>query len=548
MIYKGKFLCFLLVFYILITGATPSSVSGEGGIGRKKVLIIYDQRSYFGYKVDMITSLRELIGHFDLEVAEKDGTLYQEGELNKYDYLFVVGVEGRFDNQQLIADLRETEKTLCWLGAGVEVLIKENKKISLEYQGKKNDLVHITYKGEEFDLGAKREFLILNGPADKSRVYAWLDDGRRGYPYIVREKNFWYVSRLETGTVLFYILADVLYDIFQQYNFEDNKVFIRIEDVHMFREPERLAAIGEYLHSKDIPFMVALIPAYVSVESSYVNLLSSKKDFVEAIRYLQKLGGSIVLHGYTHQHEGTDTSGEGFEFWDGVNDRPLAVDMEEWMHRRIGEALTECVKNGLYPLAFEAPHYAVSQEGYKILKNYFSTYVGQVQTSDSGFTTTEYPYQLYNTELFHRLVPENLGFINPLDSFTRHKIVENLRQVSIVRGYTAGVFYHPYIDLKYLQELVEELLREGVEFYDLKKERNWVKWEEITIESNDGEIIVTAPGLTKKEKEEEPEKAGISTGFVKMVNILIAIVTLCCLIFLVVLVKSKSRSDRQLFS
>ena len=55
---------------------------------------------------------------------------------------------------------------------------------------------------------------------------------------------------------------------------------------------------------------------------------------------------------------------------------------KEYTESKITSGMQELVKFGLYPLAFEAPHYTMSQNGYQILSEHFSTYVGQVQLSD----------------------------------------------------------------------------------------------------------------------------------------------------------------------
>ena len=85
----------------------------------------------------------------------------------------------------------------------------------------------------------------------------------------------------------------------------------------------------------------------------------------------------------------------------------------------------------------QAPHYAVSQPGYVQLKKYFSTVVGHLQTSDKGFTTTIYPYRLYNSPLYNQLLPENLGYVDPDNPLSAQQILEELDKVSICLLYTS---------------------------------------------------------------------------------------------------------------
>lgn len=506
-----------------------------------KVLLLYDQRNYFGYLDDIVTSFRELLGHFNVEVNEKKINDYKPNEINYYDYIFIVGLEGNFQNKDLIQDLKETRKTICWFGKGVENFLVDNKKTNIVYKGIYRDFISVSYRDKYFDLGVKREFVIIDVKSSDVRVFSWISDGKNRFPYILNEDNFWFISRIEIESILFYIIADMMQDIFDIETFERNEIYIRIEDVHLFRDVDKLKKIADYLYSREIPFMIALIPAYKDPKTGYVTLMSENQEFINTIKYMQDRGGSVVLHGYTHQAFGGEPTGEGYEFWDGIKNRPLQIDMNKWIHERIGIGIKECVKNGIYPLAFEAPHYAMSQEGYIILKRYFSTYIGHLQSTDFGFTTTVYPYKLHNTKLFNKFIPENLGYVSEESFRTTNKILENLSDLSIVRGFTAGLFLHPYLDIKYLKEIVENLENNNIKFYDLKKDEHWVKWENILITSKDGHIEIN-DYEKRVGKENSFEKI-----FLKATYILAVIVALICGILLIIFIKSKIFSNKNLF-
>ncbi|SHK16777.1 Uncharacterized protein YdaL [Caminicella sporogenes DSM 14501] len=530
-------LVFFLILILFLSSANPLLSNAEDT--KKKVLLVYDRRSFFGFSGDIVTSYRELFGHFNVDVLEEIEEDYKKGQADDFDFIFVIGIEGDFFNSILLEDLKKTKKTVCWIGRGIEKLLEKNKRVSFTYDGESGELVKVFYRKKSFDIGLIDNFTIIDNISSNSKVYSWLSDGKNMYPYIIRENNYWYVSRAISYSVLFYIFADVLYDLFNEYSkIDKSRVFIRIEDVHPFRDTEKLRAIAEYLNSKKVPFMIAMIPAYKSQNSSYITPLSEKPEFIKTIKYMQKLGGSIILHGYAHQAFGGELTGEGFEFWDGINDKPLSLDIENWIYKRIGLGIQECVKNGIYPLAFEAPHYAVSQRGYKVLKKYFSTYCGHIQTSDQGFATTSYPYILYDTELFHKFIPENLGYVDPNNPLTINDIKNNFEKVSIVRGFTAGVFFHPYLDIKYLKEIVEMLKSENIEFYDLKKEDNWVKWNNINIMSKNGEICV--------DYSENSKDDSIKKGFAKGIKILIIFVLFVNAIFFYILIKSKKKANKDL--
>ena len=61
--------------------------------------------------------------------------------------------------------------------------------------------------------------------------------------------------------------------------------------------------------------------------------LSDKPDFVDAIKYMVKNGGTIVMHGVTHQYKGT--TAVDFEFWDESTDKPIKDETAEGDAKKI---------------------------------------------------------------------------------------------------------------------------------------------------------------------------------------------------------------------
>ncbi|MBM6838880.1 DUF2334 domain-containing protein, partial [Clostridium saudiense] len=183
----------------------------------------------------------------------------------------------------------------------------------------------------------------------------------------------------------------------------------------------------------------------VDSKTQTINTLDMMPEFIETIKYMQAKGGTVILHGYTHQLGEEEISGEGYEFWDIENNVPIHEDMETYIRDRALSGLRLCIENGIYPLGFEAPHYAMNIDGYEVLRKYFSTYVGQFQNNNERFATSTFPYIIRDSDAFNILIPENLGYIDKDDIFTIEKIKENFEKLSMVRGYTGGFFYHPYL-------------------------------------------------------------------------------------------------------
>ncbi|MBH7618609.1 polysaccharide deacetylase family protein, partial [Clostridioides difficile] len=527
----------VLSIVLTISNFSLSSYASEITSSTDKVLIIYDSKKETAYNRDILNIMRTLLGRFSSDIELLKLSNY-DGEINKnyYSHIFILGInENSYNNDKntknLISSLNLYKGTICWLGYGIENLL-EHKKYNLDYVGKTNNIVSVNYRGKSYNLDEHYVFNIVESKDTSNKVIGSINDTLNKYPYIINDKNLFYVSKLDLDGVLFYIFCDSLNDIFNIKTFDKGRIFVRIEDVHAFREPKNLVEIADYLSSKNIPFTIALIPAYVNPKNHKVITLSESPEIVKAIKYMQDKGGTVILHGYTHQYKKEEVSGEGYEFWDGKKDEPLKENMKIFVKDRVLNGLRVCIENGIYPLAFEAPHYAMESEGYKELKKYFSTYIGQHQNNDKKFSTNTYPYIIRDTEEFNIFIPENLGYIDPEDKFTFQNIKENLDKLSIVRGFSGGFFFHSYLNIEYLKNTIEYLEKQNIEFMNLRDFNNWVKVDEIQIRNNGDEIIVNYD----KDLDELTKSDTRFKSISNISKVLIFIVSISVLIFVIIFI------------
>ncbi|MFL8732985.1 DUF2334 domain-containing protein, partial [Clostridioides difficile] len=527
----------VLSIVLTISNFSLSSYASEITSSTDKVLIIYDSKKETAYNRDILNIMRTLLGRFSSDIELLKLSNY-DGEINKnyYSHIFILGInENSYNNDKntknLISSLNSYKGTICWLGYGIENLL-EHKKYNLDYVGKTNNIVSVNYRGKSYNLDEHYVFNIVESKDTSNKVIGSINDTLNKYPYIINDKNLFYVSKLDLDGVLFYIFCDSLNDIFNIKTFDKGRIFVRIEDVHAFREPKNLVEIADYLSSKNIPFTIALIPAYVNPKNHKVITLSESPEIVKAIKYMQDKGGTVILHGYTHQYKKEEVSGEGYEFWDGKKDESLKENMKIFVKDRVLNGLRVCIENGIYPLAFEAPHYAMESEGYKELKKYFSTYMGQHQNNDKKFSTNTYPYIIRDTEEFNIFIPENLGYIDPEDKFTFQNIKENLDKLSIVRGFSGGFFFHSYLNIEYLKNTIEYLEKQNIEFMNLRDFNNWVKVDEIQIRNNGDEIIVNYD----KDLDEITKSDTRFKSISNISKVLIFIVSISVLIFVIIFI------------
>ncbi|AUN10241.1 transcription factor [Clostridium botulinum] len=544
-----KITIYFMIIFLLFTNAN-CKVKAADSDKKEKVLIVYDSLNFFSYNNNIVYSVRELLGAFNTAVKVVNIADYKEGEISNYDYVFVMGIERELNKKTFIKDLKNYNKKICWIGEGIDILLQNNPKYSMRYVDSKSDITEAYYsnkeninisKMEKFYLDSKESFTVLKPYSKETKIYAYLSNGKDYFPYIINEKNLWHISRINNNSVIFYIFSDILNYIFEVDKFKEEKVFIRIEDVHPLIDINKLKAIADYLYSEDIPFMIALIPTFVDTKTGYVNSMSDQKKFINNIKYMQQKGGTVILHEYTHPNNKEEASEEEHEFWNGKENALLEMDMGKYVYDKVGKGIKECVKNNIYPLGFEAPNYAMDMRTYKEFKKYFSTCVGQCQSSDKRFISAAYPYVLKDTETFNILIPENLGYIEKKNPLWLKKIQENFRQISMVRGYTAGVFFHSYIDINYLKELVDYLKSQNVDFLDLKKEENWVKWNDIKILSRDGKV-----NIYHKERQESSKQGFKEKRFLERANfIVIMIVTVFVTIFIIMFFVSKKKDKNK---
>ena len=451
-------------------------------------LIIYDTNRNFGYVEDVVLSVKEMLYHYTSEIEVVLLEDYTTNGIQDYEYAIIIGLESSSDFSQVVMDSMNYEGKVFWIGEGIEQLINLDD-LGFEIGENIFSYRNVEYKSYTGSLGIKRDFKRINIRDEKIEVLASLNNNLEKNPFIINVDKLWYMSKIEITSKLLFVFADVLNDFYELKEFDEESIYIRLEDIHAYTDTKKLREIGEYLYKENIPFMMALIPVYKSDKYKDLVRMNEVPEFVETIKYLTTIGGSVVLHGYTHQYTG-ESSGEGYEFWNGIDNRPLDVDMAQWVGERIPKALDECVSNRIYPLLFEVPHYAISQDGYYEVGKYFSTIIGHFQNSDLGFATTVYPFELYDTNYGVSIVPENLGYFDPSNPLTLEALRENMEVLDIVRGGLGGFFYHPYLGIENLKECIEIIKSYDVSFFDITEENHSVNWKNNSIELIDGMYIV----------------------------------------------------------
>ncbi|MET3726982.1 uncharacterized protein YdaL [Fictibacillus halophilus] len=512
----------------------------------RKVLIIYSSHSN---DLNQIKILETLIGHFSTKV-----TVLSQNEINSfsnlqdYSYLIYFGLSKQKISSELTMFVEEFKGNVMAIGENINYF----PRFSFVHVKDEVIIKSISVKVKKISKELPEERIInlitANNPSIKVLLEGTTNNNEK-VPLLVSSYRTYYFASKSLYNPIGLFLGESLFNFFQETAIPLNLKYIRLEDIHPKTDPENLKKFAEYLYSKNIPYMVAVIPVYT--EGSEIIQLSEKPRLVKVLKYMQDHGGSIILHGYKHQYRDSET-GEGFEFWDVENDRPILQKKNEkpmfekdfnsllefnnyiqekkafekkYIEKAVEQGVQELVAHKLYPLAFEAPHYAMSKEGYKIIANHFSTYIGQVQISNTTWRTIYAPLYKSQPKFLKGMVllPETIGFAKEEDPNAIIKMEEKAEFYSLFSNAYISGFYHPYLGLKDFKKLITFLEDiPNTKWLDLKSISNSVSVKGITIMTENNKIIVEKDLISS-----DYEKNLLLIQVMKWIAIFIIAVVIC---------------------
>ncbi len=293
-------------------------------------------------------------------------------------------------------------------------------------------------------------------------------------PFIEKNGNRWMIHGIPMFEVPAWITADALHDILGISHAPKRTAMLRLEDINPSYSGERLKKLQdciEYLYSEGVPFSMAVFPVFINARGEpRALLITDNEPLMKLLRRAEKMGGTVIMHGTSHQYH--QVSGEGSEFWDVETDGPIP-DEKAYFHERMRYGLWLFKEAGLHPKLFEAPHYNMPLSLQKELTGYFGTIAGSLMITDESYTISQdFPYIIYRSWAGLTVLPEQLGYIaTDAESMSIVTILERLDILTaIMRDPFACFFYHPYVagDL-YLRELIPQIRDRGYVFADVSQ-------------------------------------------------------------------------------
>jgi uncharacterized protein YdaL len=475
----------------LLTGLTLVVFLTFSGAAQQRVLVLFegpDTEANLG-RGDAF-QLAQLMGHFKTRTEVRSVESYRAGEMKSYDLVAFIGYTLHCKPPAVfMKDILDRRRTALWLHTGMTAFGRTHN-LGKRY-GFLPSIVDTargwTQVRRGKDMFTKTEpNITLCHITDAGRcteVATALSKRKGRTPYALRSGNFWYVA--DSPFALAYehdrylLFADLLHDILGEDHRPSHRALIRIEDIHPLEDPDRLREVADVLHDEGVPFLVGLVPYFVDTEAGLRISLTDKPDLVEAIQYMVRKGGSVIMHGATHQYKGV--TAVDYEFWDIATNAPIEHESLEYVRGKVSDGIEECIRNGIYPIAWETPHYTGSMTTYSALSTIFSSAMEQRCAINNADYTQFFPYTIYGDNHGQKLYAENLGYVpfDPHDpsvsSDAVDDIIANAKVNLAVRDGFASCFFHSFVPLDNLRRLVRGVRALGYTYMDLQRQNNSVR-------------------------------------------------------------------------
>ena len=498
-----KKISLLLVVVFLLSGVAFA----------REAVILYDGAKNQSEGYTSARFLYNLLGHFHFDrVQLVPLSEFRRATLKKKDLLFLT-FEDIYSPlpPTFFTELAAFGGRVVWLNRRIQTMTDmAGKNLGFYFERFENRRDwKVWYRGEDFPKEDQPLNVMRIADPARAKVMAEAADGTgRRVPYIIRSGRFWYVadspfSYADEGG-RFLVLCDLLHEIVGENHPAGHRAMVRLEDVGPESDPKRFREACRYLEEQNVPVQISLIPVYKDPANQIEVYFNARPEMVQAIREAVDHGATVVMHGATHQYRGA--SGDDYEFWDEITGRPIRNESADWIDMRIRTAITECFRNGIYPVAWETPHYAASVETYRTVAHYFDTFFDRIMATEGNGTQQVIPFPVRLPDLGVTVVPENLGYID-INKPDPERIIQNANNTWMVRDATASFFFHHFVPLEHLKRVVTAMKKKGWTFVSLRdfpsSLRTDTQW--VTTAGGQGKVILANQYLHEQWRDRDGE-------------------------------------------
>ncbi|MBV8157344.1 MAG: DUF2334 domain-containing protein [Dyella sp.] len=499
---------------------TPSNgyTGAPGSNPNRSTLVVYDSTGPYGWLGEAYAVMAANLASHGSQYTLERAVDYAAGDLDYFTGMIYVG--STYNEPipvEMLDDVLATTKPVLWINDNIWQLSARAANFAGKYGFTPmyfdfSNTLKVTYKGVALqrDPNSVPSGLlqtVINDPT-KAQVLAFATNGTGGIiNWATKGANLTYIGEIPFSYVgpndRYLAAVDLIGKVSNPAMLARKHALVRIEDVDPMADPTELRAVADYLYSKHVPFSIAVIPVYVDPNGYYNNgvpltkRLSQSPAVISALKYMVSKGGLIVMHGYTHQYSNvanpySGVTGDDFEFYRAhispdnyvIYDTPVAEDSIDWVLGRIQNGFNEFDLAGFnWPNFFVPPHYAGSAIDYQAFDSQFNARYdrglfasGWCPKGACGAGTPDYTriYGQYYTyvvrDIFGTIViPEELGNVE-LVPFNHNParfpadILYSANCNTVVQDGVESFFFHPYLDISYLKQIVEGLQGMGYTF------------------------------------------------------------------------------------
>jgi uncharacterized protein YdaL len=444
------------------------------------------------------TKLVNLVSHFGRWTAHPVRT-YRSGEMTPYDAVIYLGTaDGAALPAAFRHDVAKTRHPVMWINGDIGQLDTGRYGFTATASDT-GPFTRLAYRGGSVRINqvapAGLNRIEISDPAKVAVLGEAIREDGATVPWAVRSGDFTYVAEdplpyISHDNDRYLAFADLLFDVLAPHTPERHRALVRLEDVGPTADPAQLRAVVDYLSGQGVPFSIGVYPVYrdpVGADGDVTVRLSERPELVATLKYATAHGGTVLMHGYTHQY-GTvrnpvnGRSGDDAEFYlvrldeqrhQFLPEGPVTEDSTDWALDRIDRGLAEFSAAGLpKPSMFEFPHYMASPVDYVAAGRrfdqryerslYFPGLLSGGSIDDSGRGWQFFPYPV--RDVYGAVVlPENLDYV-PSTGDAVPQMLEEARANLVVRDGVASFFYHPFLGVGKLPELVNGIRAAGYTF------------------------------------------------------------------------------------
>ncbi len=567
----------LTLLFLLLSFADEISVHADLPDSAPRVVIVYSSET--GEVTENVKLLDMLIGHFTADMTFIHTSKLEESDIRNADVLFYYGEVVEVLPAKMERIFESFSKTKVALGYNVEYLGEDYDFIQIGDNVLINELL-LVEGNKKNELGDRLIFQMKE--EEETEVLVKGVGNGVEYPLFVKKNELYYHASHQIDSLFSIYLGEVFHEVFQADHPEGHPAYLRLEDIHPLTDHTILKEIADIFIEKEIPYIISVIPIYRNPETGDEYHFGDFPKLLEVLKYMQENGGRVILHGYTHQYK-ADETGEGFEFWDVDANMPITVPPDQtpekkqrsdfqteeeylaflakqkafevdYIKTKVTKGIQDLVSYGLIPYAFEAPHYTMSQSGYEILSEHFSTYIGQLQLGDRDWQIMAPAPYATNPTFLHgmKLLPETIGYVEPDNPHAIDEMMKRAEEMTVVRdGYIAG-FYHPYLGVEKFKELIGRMEQiPNLQWIDLQHTSNVVKVDNISVAADEEEelsVNVEYFGLLKSAPEfYQPKVKSTATNTMWVFAFSAGGMVLLFVLYAVVIVIRRKRTEKGKF-